>query len=212
MHGRRDPGTVRAQHRIMKLSPTLIRTTFAGIVVTVAAPAFADTVVVAADTSNERSGLVLGASIDGGNLGCQTKNGDDCGNGTHAAGGLSVHAGLMIGPRLAILGEAWAMAHTEDSLTATQAMATGNLRAWLAPRLWLQGGFGVARSKISYDSSLFMASSTSATVPAVSAAIGLELVHSPAFGLDVELRGGSGLYRDDVRIYNAALGVGVTFF
>lgn len=165
-----------------------------------------------AGTSNDRNGLVLGASLDGGNLGCQTKSGDDCGDGTHAAGGLSLHVGLMLGPRLAILGEAWGMAHTEDSLTATQALATANVRAWLAPRLWLQGGVGVARSKISYENSLFMVSSTSATVPAVAAAIGLELVHSPSFGLDVELRGGSGLYRDDVRIYNAALGVGVTFF
>lgn len=196
----------------MKFSTILFSSVSAGILITAAATASADTVIVANGTSNDRSGLVLGASLDGGNMGCQTKNGDDCGNGMHEAGGFSVHAGLMVGPRLAILGEAWGMAHTEDSLTATQALATANVRAWLAPRLWLQGGVGVARSKISYDSSLFMASSTSSTVPAVAAAIGLELVHSPAFGLDVELRGGSGLYRDDVRIYNAALGVGVSFF
>jgi hypothetical protein len=197
----------------MKFSPVLLIHVSAGVLITAAASASADTVILASGTpSNDRSGLVLGASIDGGNLGCQTKSGDDCGNGTHAAGGLSVHVGLMVGPRLAILGEAWAMAHTEDSLTATQALATANVRAWLTPRLWLQGGVGAARSKISYDSSLFMVSSTSATVPAIAAAIGLELVHSSSFGLDVELRGGSGLYRDDVRIYNAALGVGVTFF
>jgi len=196
----------------MKFSPGLLRNVLAGIVVTAAAPAFADTVVVTGASSNERSGLVLGGSIDGGNIGCQTKSGDDCGDGMHEAGGLSVHVGAMIGPRLALLGEAWGMAHTQDSLTASQALATANVRAWLTPRLWLQGGLGVARSKISFDSGLFMASATSSTVPAVSGAIGLELVHSPAFGLDLELRGGSGLYEDDVRIYNVALGVGVSFF
>jgi hypothetical protein len=197
----------------MKFSPIVFSSVFAGVLLTAAASASADTVVIASGTpSNDRSGLVLGASVDGGNLGCQTKSGDDCGNGTHAAGGLSVHVGMMVGPRLAILGEAWGMAHTEDSLTATQALATANVRAWLTRRLWLQGGVGVARSKISYDSSLFMVSSTSSTVPAVAVAVGLELVHSPGFGLDVELRGGSGVYRDDVRIYNAALGVGVSFF
>lgn len=178
-----------------------------------AAPAFADTVSFSDGTrSKERSGLVLGASIDGGHIGCQTKEGDDCGNGAHPAGGFSVHVGGMITPALAILGEAWGMAHTQDSFTATQVLATANLRGWIVPHLWLQGGVGVARSKLSFDSSLVSASVTSSTVPAVVAAIGLELVHTPTFGLDVELRGGSGLYRDDVRIYNAALGVGVTFF
>lgn len=195
----------------MTLSPVLLRDILTGILVTTAVPAFADTVVVAG-SSNDRSGLVLGASVDGGNIGCQTKSGDDCGDGMHAAGGVSIHAGAMIGPRLAILGEAWGMAHTQDSLTASQALATANVRAWLTPRLWLQGGLGVARSKISYDNDFFMASATSSTVPAMSGAIGLELVRSPVFGLDIELRGGSGLYRDDVRIYNVALGVGVSVF
>jgi hypothetical protein len=197
----------------MMFSPILLRNTLVGIVVAAAAPAFADTVSLANGTpSNDRSGLALGATIDGGHIGCQTKSGDDCGDGAHAAGGFSVHAGMMVTPRLAILGEAWGMAHTQDSLTTTQTLATANLRVWLAPRLWLQGGFGVARSKLSFDNGPLMASVTSSTVPAVSAGIGLELVHSPAFGLDLELRGGSGLYEDDVRIYNAALGVGVTFF
>ncbi|HEX2688339.1 MAG TPA: hypothetical protein VHN14_17030 [Kofleriaceae bacterium] len=174
---------------------------------TAAAPAFADS------SSDQRSGLVLGASVDGGNIGCQTKNGDDCGNGAHPAGGFSVHAGAMLMPRIALIGEMWGMAHTQDSLTATQVLGTVNLRGWVLPRLWLQGGVGVARSKLSFDSGGgLMASATSSTVPAVNAAIGFELLQSSKFGLDVELRAGSGLYEEDVRIYNAALGVGVTFF
>lgn len=180
-----------------------------GLVAT--APAYADTVVVAAN-SDVRTGLVLGASLQGGNMGCQTKDGEDCGNGAHAAGGLTVHAGGMVTPNIAILGEFWGMAHEHDDITATQVMATANIRGWLVPRLWLQGGVGVARSKISFDSGPFMASDTSSTVPAVDAALGLELIQTPTFGLDVQLRGGSGVYRDDVRIWNASLGVGVSFF
>jgi hypothetical protein len=197
----------------MKYLPISLYGAVAGILVT-AAPAFADPVDVADNdrASNERSGLVLGATIDGGNIGCQTKSGDDCGNGAHPAGGFSVHVGGMVSPSLAILGEAWGMAHTQDSLTATQILATADVRGWVAPRLWLQGGVGVARSKLSFDSSLISASAMSSTVPAVVAAVGLELVRAKTFGLDLELRGGSGLYRDDVRIYNAALGVGATFF
>jgi hypothetical protein len=193
--------------------PIFVRNAVAGVLVTVAVPAFADTVIVSNNASpHDRSGLVLGATIDGGNIGCQTKSGDDCGNGTHAAGGFSVHVGVMMTPALALLGEAWGMAHTEDKLTATQGLATANLRAWIVPRLWVQAGVGVARSRLSFDSGPLMASAMTSTVPAVGAAVGLELVHSSSFGLDLELRGGSGLYRDDVRIYNAALGVGVTFF
>lgn len=196
----------------MKLFPISLSTAIAGTFVAAASPAFADTVVVASAASQERSGLVLGASIDGGNIGCQTKSGDDCGNGAHPAGGFSLHVGAMLTPAVAILGEAWGMAHTQDSLTATQVLVTANVRAWLVPRLWLQGGVGVARSKLSFDNSVISASTMSSTVPAVDAAVGLELVRSPMFGLDLELRGGTGLYREDVRIYNAALGVGVSFF
>lgn len=196
----------------MKTRLASLRLILAGAVVASAAPAVADTVVVAAADVPVRNGLVLGATIDGGNMGCQTKDGDDCGNGAHAAGGFSIHAGVMVTPQLAILGEAWGMAHEHDNLTATQVIATANLRAWIVPRLWLQGGLGVARSKLSYDDGILMGSDTSSTVPAVDLAVGVELVQSSAFGLDVELRGGSGLYRDDVRIWNAALGVGISFF
>jgi hypothetical protein len=199
---------------LASLRTTLARTLGATVLVATAAPAFADNVVVAtADSaSDDRVGLVIGASIDGGNIGCQNKNGDDCGNGAHPAGGFSVHVGGMISPSLALLGEAWGMGHTENDVTASQVIGTVALRAWVAPRLWLQGGFGVARSSLSFSSGSVMATDTSDTVPAVVGAIGLEVLRAPTFGVDLELRGGTGLYEDNVRIYNAALGVGVTFF
>lgn len=162
---------------------------------------------------DDRQGVVLGGTIDGGNLGCQTKNGDNCGSsGAKAAGGFSVHAGGMVTPALAILGEVWGMAHTEDNITASQVLVTANIRGWVAPRLWLQGGLGVARSQISYSSGAFMASDASSTVPAFMAAIGVEVVRSRTFGLDIEARGGTGFYESDARVWNAALGVGATFF
>lgn len=178
----------------------------------VAAPAAADTVIVANDDAPARGGFILGATIDGGHMGCQTEDGDDCGDGVHEAGGFSVHVGGLVTPRLALLAEFWGMAHSEDRFTATQVLATANVRGWIAPRLWLQGGVGVARSKLEFDGDIIMATSTSSVVPAASAAIGFELVQTPVFGLDIELRAGSGLYRDDIRIYNAALGVGASFY
>ncbi|HEY0189998.1 MAG TPA: hypothetical protein VGC42_02675 [Kofleriaceae bacterium] len=195
----------------MATSFAYLRNALGLAVLITAAPAMADTVLVTREEP-ARQGFVLGASLDGGNLGCQTKSGDDCGNGLHAAGGFSVHIGGMVTPELAILGEVWGMSHSDDDVTASQVIGTVNVRGWVAPRLWLQGGLGTARSKITADAGPIMAHAMSSTVPAFAAAIGLELVQTRQFGLDVELRGGSGFYRDDVRVYNAALGVGATFF
>jgi len=160
----------------------------------------------------DRDGLVLGASIDGGHIGCETASGADCGDGAHPAGGLSVHVGGMISPRLGTIGEVWGMAHSADNVTASQVLLTGNIRLWLVPRLWVQGGIGVARSKLSFEASGLATSTESDTVPAGVLAVGVELLHSPNFGLDLQLRAGSGFYRGDARVWNTALGFGVTWF
>ncbi|MEO8552399.1 MAG: hypothetical protein ABI678_20620 [Kofleriaceae bacterium] len=139
-----------------------------------------------------RSGLVLGAATEGGDLVCSTPSGADCGDrSAKPAAGLSVHAGQMIGPELALLGELWGMAHTEQTVTASQILATANVRGWVAPRLWLQGGLGVARSTISYKTGDLMATEQSDTVPAFAAAAGVEVLHERRFALDIEARGGS---------------------
>jgi hypothetical protein len=194
---------------------TLLFSTFIAATSLVATTAHADEVVVQQGEPvwvHGRDGIVLGASIDGGDMGCQTKNGDDCGNGQKAAGGFSGHLGGMLTPNLALLGEVWAMGHTEDNITATQVIATAALRGWVTRRLWLQGGLGFARSKISYSGGDFMAGEESATVPAFMAAIGVEVVHTHTFGLDIEARTGTGFYEGDARIYNGALGVGLSWF
>jgi hypothetical protein len=191
-----------------KLSTTLLAATVTlGLLARAAA---ADVYALAEPT--DRTGLVLGATIDGGHIGCETQNGDDCGNGVHPAGGFSLYAGTMIMPALAITGELWGMAHQDGDVTASQVLATANLRAWVAPRLWLQGGFGFARSKVTNDGPIVMTESVSDTVPAATAAIGVELVHARTFALDLQLRGGSGFYRGDARVWNTAIGVGATLF
>lgn len=184
---------------------TLLASSAVAAITLFALPAFAD-------SDRDRVGIVVGGSVDGGNLGCQNKNGDDCGNGAHAAGGLSVHLGGMVGPNIAILGELWGMAHTDDNVTASQVLATANVRGWVVPHLWLQAGVGVAQSRLAFKSGAFMASTNSDTVPAFDLAAGVELIRTPQFGLDVEVRGGSGFYQSDTRVYNTSLGIGVSFF
>ena len=169
--------------------------------------------VTAAALGEDRTGLVVGGSIDGGSVTCGTRNGDDCGdNSAKPAAGLSLHAGKMIRPELAILGEIWGMAHTEHALTASEVLVTANARAWLMPRVWVQGGLGAARSEISYKTMAFMATGASTIAPAFSAGVGVEVLQSRGFGLDIEARGGSAFYESDARVWNFGGGVGVTWF
>ncbi|HEX4452654.1 MAG TPA: outer membrane beta-barrel protein [Kofleriaceae bacterium] len=180
-----------------------------------ATTAYADEVVVATGDTywhGGRRGVIVGASIDGGDMGCETKSGEDCG-GQKAAGGFTGHLGGMLTPRLALMGEVWAMGASQNNVTNTQVMANLAIRGWATRRLWLQGGVGFARSKVSFDAGDgVMASDESATVPAFMAAIGVELIHSHEFGLDLEARTGTGFYEGDARIYNGAIGVGASWF
>ncbi|CAN5691646.1 hypothetical protein BH11MYX2_BH11MYX2_31350 [soil metagenome] len=160
-----------------------------------------------------RDGAVIGATIDGGHIGCETQRAEECGSGVRPAGGFSIMGGGMLTPMLALTGELWGMAHTEENVTASQLLATVNVRAWIVPRLWVQGGLGAARSRIMWDNGDFvMTRMTSDLVPAFTAAAGIEIMHSASFALDVQLRGGSGFYRGDARVWNTALGIGATWY
>ncbi len=165
-----------------------------------------------ADPAPHRQGLVLGGAITGGHMGCETADGDDCGDGAHPAGGFSVHLGGMAAPALAVMGELWGMRHDDDNWSASQVFLTANLRAFVVPRLWLQGGLGAARTSAEFDAGPFTAMSESDTVPAFVVGAGVELVQTPTFGLDLQLRGGSGFYNDDARIWNTAIGVGASWY
>jgi uncharacterized membrane protein YtjA (UPF0391 family) len=162
-----------------------------------------------------RTGATFGIDIGAGHMGCTNSDGDDCDdqdNDVHEAGGLAIHGGFLVAPNVAILGELWGMTHTNDRLTVSQGILAGAVRFWPVPRLWLQGGVGVAVAKASYDAEIVTFEDESDTVPAAIAGVGFEIVSTDSFGLDVELKGGTGLYRDDLNIYNLSLGVGVSWF
>lgn len=155
-----------------------------------------------------RSGLTIGGGLGFGHIACE---GVDC-SGYNEAGGFDVHIGSMIAPGAAVLLDIWGMAHQEDRATFRQGIATAALRVWALPRLWIQGGVGAAQAEWDYDADVIEFESRSETVPAVVGAIGVELLASPSFGLDVALRAGTGLYEDDVRVRNVSLGIGLNFY
>lgn len=163
----------------------------------------------------ERDGATFGLAVGGGTIGCSDSEGSDCGGtGDLDAGGASMRGGFMISPGLALSGDVWAMSRTEDELKVSQAIAAATLRAWLSPRLWLQAGVGVARSASEVelgDDSIELMSETD-YVPAAVAGIGVEVISTDHLALDLELKAGTGLYEDDIQVYNVSAGVGVSFY
>jgi hypothetical protein len=166
-----------------------------------------------------REGATFGVGVGGGTIGCSDRDGNDCGgSGDLDAAGLSFRAGFMLNPSLALSADLWGMGRTEDdgaaSVTVSQAIAAATLRGWLAPQVWLQGGLGVARSAADVDAGDGEIEVMSETdyVPAATAGIGVEVISTDAMALDLELKAGTGLYEDDIQIYNVSLGAGVSFY
>jgi uncharacterized membrane protein YtjA (UPF0391 family) len=155
-----------------------------------------------------RSGVTFGGALGFGHIAC---DGADC-DGVNEAGGIDVHVGGLVAPDLGIVLDLWGMSHNDDRATFSQAIVTGALRYWLVPRFWIQGGIGVAQATWTYDADVVQFEDQSETVPAVMGAIGLELLSTRSFAMDVQLRAGTGLYEDDVRVRNVSLGLGVNWY
>lgn len=155
-----------------------------------------------------RSGVTFGVGLGLGHLSCA---GDGC-DGVNEAAGIDLHVGGMVNPSLALMVDVWGIAHRDDRVTLSQTIITGAVRFWPAPRLWLSGGIGLARAQFDYDGDLIDVQDTSDAVLGFMGAIGLELLASSSFALDVALRAGTGIYDEDVRIRNVAITVGANWY
>jgi hypothetical protein len=156
----------------------------------------------------QRDGLTIGVELGGGHMEC---DGVGC-DGVTEAGGLSVNVGALITPNFAIMADAWMMGHREDRLTLTHGMATIGPQLWLGP-FWVRGGVGVARAAFNYDAGIVDIGDKTETVPAAMAAVGLEVIATKDFALDVRLRGGTGFFHDgDTEVRNLSLGLGANWY
>ena len=70
----------------------------------------------------------------------------------------------------------------------------------------------VARTSADFDLGLGTAHAETDVVPAAVVGVGVEVLSAPGFAIDIELKGGAGLYRDDLRVFNASLGAGIRFY
>jgi hypothetical protein len=157
-----------------------------------------------------REGLSFGVGLTVGSL---VADCDDCSE-TFEAGGVQGHAAWMVGPYFAIVGDLWVMVHAEGFLTVYQNLATAGARLWATPRLWLQGGLGVATAGYRWSGLFADYEDRTASSPGIMVGAGFEVMHTRAFALSVELRYGTGFYSqevgDDYVIEGHSAGAGVT--
>lgn len=164
--------------------------------------------VVVVEEEEQRDGLAIGVELGGGHMECE---GEGC-DGVTEAGELGLNVGVMLTPNLAIMADGWLMGHTEDRLTLTHAMATIGPQLWIGP-FWVRGGVGVARASFNYDAGIIDIGDKTESVPAAMAALGVEVISTKDFALDVRLRGGTGFFNDgDTEVRNLSLGVGANWY
>jgi len=154
-----------------------------------------------------RGGIYGGFGLGVGEM---TADCQGCGDALESIG-FSFDIGFRLGPRFGIFLDGWGLAHPEDNdygtVTLVHAIATVGAQYWLSPPLWIKAGIGSAQLSVSYEGET---EAESDTVAGYLIAAGYEILHSPNFSVDLELRAGSGFY-DDGTIHNAALGVSVNW-
>ncbi len=165
----------------------------------------------------ERHGFTFGFGFGIG--GMSNANGAiQCGNCDYqpASIGFDVHLGGMINPRLALLGEIWGTGQAVDASGTTvlvQTLAMFAVQYWVTPQLWLKGGIGGANLSYSIDDGYDQYSSDVSSGAAFMAAAGYEILSSPRFAIDLQLRLGSGSY-DSLgdNINTAMIGMGFNWY
>lgn len=152
-----------------------------------------------------RTGPTFGAGVGVGSMFSNCDDDFDCDT-VLESGSLHAYAGGFLASSTALIGEGWGMAHRDSDVTITHGLLVGGLQHWLAPRVWVKGGIGVARSSFSYDAPLVDLESRSDIVPGGLLAAGVDLVQESSAAFSLELRYGAGLYDDaESRIHQAAL-------
>jgi len=166
--------------------------------------------VLAVAPSTAAADPVVAVGVGGGHLGCSTPEGSCDGTGQVQAGSLTVEAGGRLDRGIALLGMLTVASHNDTDSTVSQFVLAPTLRAWVAPMLWLEGGVGFAHTEVSHMNGGLETIQRSSTVPAVVGAVGVDVVRAKDFAFDVDVRGARGFYANDVHVYQATLGVGVT--
>ncbi|MCA9514604.1 MAG: hypothetical protein KC635_06670, partial [Myxococcales bacterium] len=157
----------------------------------------------------EREGILLGVEVGTGGLIC---SGTGCGS-FLSSGSFDLHAGAMLGPKLAALLDIWWMFRNDADFTISQGIMTLTMRFWPIDHLWLAGGLGAGRTGHEYDGTARLEDDQSQWVMAFHAAVGWEPLATEYFGLSLAFRYGTGFWAEgDSRVHSLALTVGLDFY
>jgi len=163
-----------------------------------------------------RVGLELGFGLQAGKIFCEDQH-DSCNDFTEA-GGLNLDAAYFVNPTLAITGDFWVMAHTENNFTFAHYINTVGVKWRPVPILTLQAGVGEAHATIDYNGA-FSAQARSNNGFAIMGGAALDVLRGRRFALAIELRAGSGFYGDknndgqaDIVGRNVGVGASLTWF
>lgn len=156
-----------------------------------------------------RSGLVFGGSIGIGGI-----SADACGVYCGGAGMIEGHIGGMLNPRLALMGDLWGSVHPWDDGISTgttyHGIYTLALQYWATDIVWIKGGLGFGHMQLQADDELNAFGDESGL--GAMAAVGVELMQSYNFALDIHLRLGHGFYSQGGDVNTAGLMVGVNWY
>jgi hypothetical protein len=157
----------------------------------------------------KRSGLMGGLGFGGGGVDVRCNGCPE----TSVSDGLSLigHAGYMLNPRLALLGEAWHIRWSgRDNVElgggdhhVEQTTLTAAAQLWLHKRIWIRAGIGASRHTSDVDYSpprvgtlpagtvVEPGASESRYVGSAIFALGIELIRREDFAIDLQFRGGA---------------------
>jgi hypothetical protein len=129
-----------------------------------------------------RSGLIVGGAVGLG--GIFDADCDDCSG--LGAFGLQFHIGGMIAPNLALVFDMSGLYHVfDDDSILTSATFLGVIRGWLGRIFWLEAGLGLGYLEAT-DAWGYTEGSRTGGAALVGA--GIEVLQTPSFALDIQLR------------------------
>jgi hypothetical protein len=155
----------------------------------------------------DRRGIVLGFNLGLGFLDVDKQICTPCDPSPFAAN-ASGHLGVMLNPRLALLG---GLGFTGISLdrfgvnTLLQSTLSGALQYWAAPQVWLRAGLGISGLTLQYDDGYAYADEDLDAGLSLLGAVGYEVFSTPYFAVDLQLSVSLSRYADIDRSVNSGL-------
>jgi hypothetical protein len=168
---------------------------------------------------HERHGFVAGLAMGGGTVDTEFAYTDDsCGEAQRCSPllggfGFELHAGGMLTPRLALMGDMYIVEVIGDNQVTAQGIAGPAVQYWTHDRLWLRGTIGMAYKAHIQQIAIFGPDEDQESRGlGLAAAVGYERLRGRHFVLDLRARAGLALYNDQGAGTQMTASLGVNFY